>query len=264
MCCFYCGEIQPIAQNCTNTECGKKLAHYFCGVCKFFDDDEKKYIWHCDKCGLCRVGAREMVHCDLCNMCLHPDHTMHQTYDGNCPICNESLFHSTTTVMRPGPCLHPIHTSCFKQYLRTNYKCPICSKTYKDNFNLPQLWASYQREIDATRMPREYRSWKTEVLCNDCGIQSTAPFHVVGHACAECKGFNTKITALHKIPPVEGEDEDEEEVDVEIEGAIEEVEGDEVMEEGAGEFAIYSDSDESEDYSEDSSIDLSENAENNQ
>ena len=55
MVCFYCGKIQPIAQNCGS--CLKQLAHYYCGVCKFFDDDDKKYIWHCDKCGLCRVGS---------------------------------------------------------------------------------------------------------------------------------------------------------------------------------------------------------------
>ena len=41
-------------------------------MCKFFDDEFlKKKIFHCDKCGICRVGGREATfHCDPCGACL--------------------------------------------------------------------------------------------------------------------------------------------------------------------------------------------------
>ncbi len=38
----------------------------------FYDNkaDEKK-VYHCDKCGICRVGGREnQFHCDKCETCL--------------------------------------------------------------------------------------------------------------------------------------------------------------------------------------------------
>lgn len=43
---------------------------YFCPHCKLFDDEDKGQF-HCDGCGLCRLGGRDnYFHCDVCNMCL--------------------------------------------------------------------------------------------------------------------------------------------------------------------------------------------------
>ncbi len=70
-------------------------------VCNFFDDDFRKQPFHCDGCGICRVGgAHNFFHCETCGCCyareLHNNHkcikdSMHQ----NCPICQENLFNST-------------------------------------------------------------------------------------------------------------------------------------------------------------------------
>lgn len=48
------------------------MGQYACLVCNLFDDEgDKKQIFHCDGCGICRVGGREnFFHCSNCNMCL--------------------------------------------------------------------------------------------------------------------------------------------------------------------------------------------------
>jgi len=56
MMCMFCNTIQPVAQNCMN--CSKSMSRYYCGICKFFDDDADKQIFHCHKCGLCRIGKQ--------------------------------------------------------------------------------------------------------------------------------------------------------------------------------------------------------------
>ena len=49
------------------------LLQYFCYECKLFDDEDKAQF-HCDGCGICRIGGREnFFHCATCNMCL-PTH----------------------------------------------------------------------------------------------------------------------------------------------------------------------------------------------
>ena len=43
---------------------------YTCLECKLFDDEDKKQ-YHCDGCGICRIGGRDkFFHCEKCNMCL--------------------------------------------------------------------------------------------------------------------------------------------------------------------------------------------------
>ncbi len=51
--CFKCEHVQKVQQDCEN--CGLRFAGYYCTICKFFDDEyEKKKIFHCEKCGICR------------------------------------------------------------------------------------------------------------------------------------------------------------------------------------------------------------------
>ena len=54
--CTGCGTEQPPNRECV--ACGLVLGQYFCGECNLFDDDVSKQQFHCDKCGICRVGAR--------------------------------------------------------------------------------------------------------------------------------------------------------------------------------------------------------------
>ena len=43
---------------------------YTCLICNLFDDSDKRQ-YHCDQCGICRIGGKEnFFHCKVCNMCL--------------------------------------------------------------------------------------------------------------------------------------------------------------------------------------------------
>lgn len=56
MLCMFCNTRQPAAQNCANPDCAKRMALYYCGKCKLWDDDPNKHIYHCVDCGICRIG----------------------------------------------------------------------------------------------------------------------------------------------------------------------------------------------------------------
>lgn len=67
MLCMLCGCPQPAAEECR--DCGERGAWYYCGVCKLWDDDPQKYIYHCNDCGICRVGkglGKDFYHCQVC------------------------------------------------------------------------------------------------------------------------------------------------------------------------------------------------------
>lgn len=43
---------------------------YTCLICNLFDDEDKDQ-YHCEGCGICRIGGRNnFFHCEVCNMCL--------------------------------------------------------------------------------------------------------------------------------------------------------------------------------------------------
>lgn len=43
---------------------------YACLKCRFFDDDLAKQPYHCDECGICRIGGRDnYFHCSTCGSC---------------------------------------------------------------------------------------------------------------------------------------------------------------------------------------------------
>lgn len=70
MLCMLCGCAQPAAEECR--DCGERGAWYYCGVCKLWDDDPQKYIYHCNDCGICRVGkglGKDFYHCQVRREC---------------------------------------------------------------------------------------------------------------------------------------------------------------------------------------------------
>jgi len=194
MICMFCKTSQPVNQICQH--CQKSMAAYFCGICKFFDDDISKGIWHCEKCGLCRVGGKDnFVHCDICHMCFHPGPHKHteRAFETNCPVCNEYLLTSTSPAFLPAPCRHPIHTRCWKQLIKHRISCSICSKTYSD-LDVTDLWESFRQMKNESHLPPEYQNWRVEVLCNDCEKRTETGYHWVGTECSYCHGWNTTIT----------------------------------------------------------------------
>jgi hypothetical protein len=66
MLCMYCGCAQPAGQWCK--ECGESAAWYYCSICKLWDNDSEKSIYHCNDCGICRVGkgiGKDFFHCKV-------------------------------------------------------------------------------------------------------------------------------------------------------------------------------------------------------
>lgn len=68
MLCMLCGCAQPAAEECAL--CSRRGAWYYCDVCKLWDDDPNpnKNIYHCDDCGICRIGqglGKDFFHCKV-------------------------------------------------------------------------------------------------------------------------------------------------------------------------------------------------------
>lgn len=170
------------------------MGEYFCEICKFYDDDISKEQFHCNDCGICRVGSgSEFFHCQKCGSCydvkLRDNHAcVENSMKHHCPICYEFLFDSikAATIMQ---CGHTIHVDCSNEMTKQNqYRCPICSKSV---FDMATTWRRLDQEIEATAMPEEYR-YEIPILCNDCNNTSRASFHILGHKCSHCLSYNTR------------------------------------------------------------------------
>ncbi len=134
--CMLCGAVGPIGGTCSS--CQSSVARYYCPHCRFLDDTPDKDIFHCDQCGICRVGkgngALDFFHCQRCNMCVPrpaEDHKCVSTV-GDCPLCLVEMFGSREPVALTR-CGHPMHSSCLSQYLSHPTGpipiCPLCQKS---------------------------------------------------------------------------------------------------------------------------------------
>lgn len=66
MLCMICKSAQPANQSCKS--CGIMAASYYCSVCKLWDNDGRKAIYHCNDCGICRRGeglGKDFIHCKV-------------------------------------------------------------------------------------------------------------------------------------------------------------------------------------------------------
>ena len=66
MLCMFCGYAQKASDVCA--KCEERAAWYYCDVCKLWDDDPERSIYHCDDCGICRVGqglGKDFFHCKV-------------------------------------------------------------------------------------------------------------------------------------------------------------------------------------------------------
>lgn len=208
--CMKCNTPQvPDTNYCVN--CEEELANYFCLKCVLYDNDPSKDIYHCDKCGICRLGlglSKDYFHCDTCNICLSIDLKEHHrcvsnTTHCNCPICNEYLFTSVNKVVFM-KCGHLIHQSCYDEMIKHSYKCPICKKTV---VNTETQFRILDQEIRQLPLPAPYDKWRCIISCNDCKGKSNCAYHVMGLKCRYCASYNTNQLKL--IKPEEAEDDEE-------------------------------------------------------
>lgn len=147
--CRTCRQTQSVSNKCVNEECGEVFGRYYCEHCRLWENDPKKSIFHCDGCGICRMGkglGQDFFHCDTCGCCLairlQGSHICRErTLDQNCPVCLEFL-HSSTRQAFLGPlCGHAIHHDCYVEMLKNGrYLCPLCQLPLVD---LKISWYGY-------------------------------------------------------------------------------------------------------------------------
>ncbi|KAH7040724.1 zinc-ribbon-domain-containing protein [Microdochium trichocladiopsis] len=193
MLCMYCGTAQKAGEVCV--ACGVSAARYYCSVCKLWNNDPDKNVYHCDDCGICRVGrgiGKDFFHCKRCVACIaistvHDHKCFERATDCDCPICGEYMFTSPKPVVFM-KCGHSIHRNCFDDYMHTSYKCPICNKSV---VNMEIQFRNLDLAIAAQPMPPELRDTQAVVLCNDCSAKSSVQYHWLGLKCGVCQSYNT-------------------------------------------------------------------------
>jgi RING finger/CHY zinc finger protein 1 len=110
--CGHCATEQAKSNACV--ACGVIFGGaYFCARCSLWDDVDKGQ-WHCDGCGICRVGgSANYFHCGTCNSCLaiglrDKHKCVSNTMQGNCPMCLQDM-HTSLTACSILPCGHALH-----------------------------------------------------------------------------------------------------------------------------------------------------------
>ena len=200
--CKKCGERQSSSNKCQKEGCGIEFASYYCGICNLWiggSGAESKKPFHCDKCGICRVGGREnFSHCEECCMCIRNGITDHQCikdkYKNMCPVCREDMFSSRQSPIELA-CGHCIHDKCFRTLAQFDYRCPICKKTACDEVLMEEEWASRARDIQMQPMPANL-SRVVSIICNDCAQKASGlSWHFLGVQCPSCRSFNTSISS---------------------------------------------------------------------
>ncbi|GMF03285.1 unnamed protein product [Ambrosiozyma monospora] len=110
------------------------------------------------------------------------------------------MFNSKKTVVFMS-CGHPIHQSCYNEFTKHSYKCPICSRTI---INMELQFRVLDNEIRDTIMPEEVQHWNVIVKCVDCGGRSKVKYHYLGLKCDHCNSYNTM-----QLKMLKGDDNDD-------------------------------------------------------
>ena len=189
--CKECDKKQVVSNKCE--ECGVIFGEYYCEICRLWDSSEKKKF-HCEKCGICRIGTlEEYEHCDVCGICVvKKEHKcIKDKSRSDCPVCLENLFYSRRNILQL-KCGHTIHGDCFEEYCKKDYRCPLCKKAVIADENLKSFWESI-RLMNHFEVPVIYRDWISKVYCIECEEKSYVPFQVSQHYCRICRGYNTQI-----------------------------------------------------------------------
>ncbi|KAI1447560.1 zf-CHY-domain-containing protein [Annulohypoxylon stygium] len=193
MLCMFCGTAQRANDACVS--CGASAARYYCSICKLWNDDPDKPVYHCNDCGICRIGrgiGKDFFHCKTCCACIaigqENDHKcIERSTDCDCPICGDYMFTSPKAVCFM-KCGHSIHRQCLDQHMKVAYKCPICNKSLA---NMELQFRNLDMAIQTQPMPPEFQDTRALVLCNDCSAKSSVKYHWLGLKCGACSSYNT-------------------------------------------------------------------------
>ncbi|KAL7575860.1 hypothetical protein ACA910_003176 [Epithemia clementina (nom. ined.)] len=204
--CMTCNALQPAEDRCIHPDCesyGKPFAKYFCRICHLYDGSSRP-IFHCPYCNTCRLGLGlgiDFRHCMRCNACVSLEDKEHQCIpqklQGSCPICHDMLFQSTEP-LRGLKCGHVMHMTCFTQYRRTSYTCPLCMRSVED---MKDHFALLDAAIRMQPMPASFLYTMSNIYCQDCGKTGQVQYHFVGQKCPHCNSYNTReMGRVHNSP----------------------------------------------------------------
>ncbi|KAH8678076.1 hypothetical protein BX600DRAFT_394093 [Xylariales sp. PMI_506] len=193
MLCMFCGLAQKVGESCAG--CGESAAMYYCSTCKLWNNDPSKSIYHCNDCGICRVGrglGKDFFHCKTCNACLaisleNSHRCIERLLDCDCPICGEYMFNTPKGICHM-KCGHALHRDCWDEHIKHAYKCPICNKSV---VNMETQFRRLDLAIEVQPMPEKFQDTRAVVLCNDCSAKTTVKYHWLGLKCAVCQSYNT-------------------------------------------------------------------------
>ncbi|KAF2185460.1 hypothetical protein K469DRAFT_665053 [Zopfia rhizophila CBS 207.26] len=205
MLCMVCGTPQKAGEYCT--QCGTQAACYYCDICKLWDDNSIKKIYHCIDCGICRRGeglGKDYIHCKKCNVCIAiafatSHKCLERATDCDCPICGEYLFNSSSAVVSM-PCGHYLHKGCYNLYMETAYKCPMCKKSA---VNMELQWRKLTHAIESQPMPEQFANTRAVIQCNDCSAKCSVKYHWLGNKCSTCDSYNTNEMRILNGPESE-------------------------------------------------------------
>ncbi|XP_055855169.1 uncharacterized protein LOC129918578 [Episyrphus balteatus] len=190
--CVECNTRQKVQEQCE--KCGVRFGKYTCLICNLFDDEDKNQ-YHCNGCGICRIGGRDnFFHCEVCNMCLPIELKIegHRCVENisrsNCPVCLGAIHTSRIPCHIPD-CGHLLHKMCFDQLLASgHYVCPTCQTSLLD---MSKMWEYLDTQALLMTMPKKYENQRVYIFCNDCHDTCKTKFHFVGLKCIHCGGYNT-------------------------------------------------------------------------
>jgi RING finger/CHY zinc finger protein 1 len=196
--CVNCGNEQAPSSSCSN--CLVLFATYCCTICNTYDSSPNKSIFHCDGCGICRIGTRETTrHCDKCGMCIVGENVSNHacfenSFKQDCAACLGRLFDSVEacSVLK---CGHAMHQSCLVKLYESEYRCPMCKKALGD---MTHAWEEMDEQLQASmeairdQIPPELLERVVKCMCNDCHFKFDSQFNpFCTYKCAQCGGFNT-------------------------------------------------------------------------
>jgi RING finger/CHY zinc finger protein 1 len=119
-----------VCRRCKRVQCSKTnecescrtpFAEYHCAECNLWMSTDKE-PFHCDLCGICRVGGRENYrHCDTCCMCVSA--SVYDTHGCEYAVCLSVLAAAGPRLVRRVPPM--LYANAMGYYFKFTFRFPL-------------------------------------------------------------------------------------------------------------------------------------------